>query len=188
MMVKFCGMTNLKDVLIAVDLGVDFVGFVFYEKSKRFVKYEKVREIIKNIKGNVKTVGVFVEQSDSEIKNTMDFCGLDYAQVYRDIDGIDSIRVYRIKNELPDTKRDGLILFDSYTKTIGGSGISFDVGLLKDFKRKDRLFVAGGISVYNVESVMEMDVFGVDLVSSIESYPGKKDVNKMKEFLRIVKG
>ncbi len=188
MFVKFCGMTNLDDVLCAVDFGVDFVGFVFYEKSKRFVTYEKAKSIIKNVDADVKKVGVFVEQNDKEIEYAVDFCQLDYAQVYRDVENIETIRAYRIKESLPVSAADGLILFDSYTKSIGGSGVSFDLDLIANFEHKNRLFVAGGVSLDNVESVIDLDVFGVDLVSSIEAYPGKKDEKKMKEFLKVVKG
>lgn len=188
MKVKFCGMTNLDDALAVVDLGVDFVGFVFYPKSKRFISYDQARDIIKNINDSVKTVGVFVEQDEKEIKATMEYCGLDYAQVYHDFSGFDSIRVYRVADRLPAVKSDGLILFDSYTKSIGGSGISFDKNLIRNVDYKDRLFIAGGISLNNIEEIVDIDPFGVDLVSSIEAYPGKKDVKKMKEFMKIVKG
>ena len=188
MFVKFCGMTNLDDVLCAVDLGVDFVGFVFYEKSKRFVTYEKVKNIVESLTADVKKVGVFVEQNDEEIEYAMDFCQLDYAQVYRDVENIKTIRAYRIKESLPESIADGLILFDSYTKSIGGSGVSFDLDLIENFEHKNRLFVAGGVSLDNVESVIDLNVFGIDLVSSIEAYPGKKDKKKMEEFLKAVKG
>ncbi len=187
MKVKFCGMTNKEDVYFAADSGVDFVGFVFYEKSKRFINYESVRDITQKVKNNVKKVGVFVEQTDKQIKEAMDFCLLDYAQVYRNVKGVDTIYVYRIKDRLPENVADGLILFDSYTKSIGGSGVSFDISLLDDFKYKNRLFVAGGVSERNISDIAKKGVFGVDLVSSIEAYPGKKDRGKMKSFMEVVR-
>jgi len=188
MKIKFCGMTNLDDALAAVDLGVDFVGFVFYPKSKRFISYDKVKDIIKNINDSVKTVGVFVEQDEKEIKTAMEYCRLDYAQVYHDFQGFNSIRVYRVAGRLPAVKSDGLILFDSYTKSVGGSGIAFDKSLIKNVDYKNRLFIAGGIGINNIDEIVDIDPFAVDLVSSIEAYPGKKDIKKMKEFMKIVKG
>ncbi len=188
MKVKFCGMTNAEDVSAAVELGVDFVGFVFYEKSKRFVTYEQVRTITESINSDIKKVGVFVEQSNEEIKKAVEFCNLDYAQVYKTVEGVDTIRVYRIKDEPPKDISDGLILFDSYTKSIGGSGVSFDLSLLKNFEHKNRLFVAGGINIDNVTFIAQLNVFGVDLVSSIEAYPGKKDIKKMEDFMKVVRG
>ncbi len=187
MKIKMCGMTNLEDVLCAVDLGVDFVGFVFYEKSKRFIGYEETKKIIDKVNSNIKKVGVFVEQSDKEILDVVNFCSLDYAQVYRQVEGVNTIVVYRIRNKLPKNVDRGFVLFDSYTKLMGGSGISFDVEIVKNFNFKDRLFVAGGVSVNNIERIAEFGVFGVDLVSSIEQYPGKKDKRKMEDFMRIVR-
>jgi phosphoribosylanthranilate isomerase len=186
--VKFCGMTNLEDALYAVDLGVDYVGFVFYPKSKRAIEYKKAKSIIENIKGRVKTVGVFVEQNSDEVRKTVSFCGLDYAQVYSNVEGVDTIRVYRIADSLPDKVSYGFVLFDSCTKSVGGSGVGFDWELIKGCNYIDRLFLAGGVSFDNVSQAKELGVYGVDLVSSIEKYPGKKDLDKMKEFIRIVKG
>ncbi len=188
MKVKFCGMTNAEDVSAAVDLGVDFIGFVFYEKSKRFVTYEEVRKITDGINGDVKKVGVFVQQTDKEIKKAVEFCNLDYAQVYKPVEEVNTIRVYRIKDELPKGISNGLILFDSFTKSIGGSGVSFDLNLLKKFEYRSRLFVAGGVNIDNVVSIARLHVFGVDLVSSIEAYPGKKDIKKMEDFMKVVRG
>jgi phosphoribosylanthranilate isomerase len=79
--IKMCGMTNLEDCLNAVNLGVDFIGFVFYTKSVRYVTPEMVREISERINGEAKTVGVFVEETENEIDRLVDFCHLDFAQI-----------------------------------------------------------------------------------------------------------
>ncbi|WP_035588956.1 phosphoribosylanthranilate isomerase [Hippea jasoniae] len=188
MRVKFCGMTNLEDVGFAAKLGVDFVGFVFFKKSKRFVEPEKVKQILSRLHTKVKTVGVFVGQSKDEIVDIMNYCMLDFAQVYEDFDLPNAIRVYRIKDKLPDVKKDGFILFDCYVDSFGGAGKSFNWDLLDDVDFKDRLFVAGGINAQNVLKLKEMGVFGVDLVSSIEEYPSKKSFKKMEEFMKAVRG
>jgi len=188
MKVKFCGMTNYEDVKSAIDLGVDFVGFVFYEKSKRYVSFEEAKEIVDKVKGEVKTVGVFFGYDKTAVVKGFNFCRLDYAQVYEDLNGIPTIRVYRIKDKLPDKVQDGLVLFDVYTEKGGGSGKSFNWGLLKSCLYRDRLFVAGGVDSDNVVFLKSLGVFGVDLVSSIEEYPGKKSFSKMKEFMEVVRG
>ncbi len=187
MMVKFCGMTNIEDVMCAVDLGVDYVGFIFYRGSERYVAPETVKDIVERVYGLVKTVGVFVEEDENQIKEIMHFCSLDYAQVYRDMCGLRDIRVYRIRDELPSVRDEGLLLFDSFTPSIGGSGVSFNVELVKDVDYKDRLFVAGGVDCSSVGYLMELGVYGVDLVSSIEAYKGKKDHMKMERFVKIVR-
>jgi len=188
MKVKFCGMTNYEDVKNAIDLGVDFVGFVFFKKSKRYVSFEKAKEIIDRVRGDVKTVGVFFGHDRETILKAFEFCGLDYAQVYGDVKGVPTIRVYRIKDKLPDKVQDGLLLFDVYTQEGGGSGKSFNWDILKGFPYKNRLFVAGGVNADNVEFLKKLDVFGVDLVSSVEERPGKKSFSKMKEFMEVIRG
>ena len=188
MKVKFCGMTNYEDVKSAIDLGVDFVGFVFYERSKRYVSFEEAKRIVDRVKGEVKTVGVFFGCDKETILKAFDFCGLDYAQVYEDLEGIPTIRVHRIKDRLPDRIQNGLVLFDVYTEKGGGSGKSFSWELLRSCSCKDRLFIAGGVNVNNVKFLNDLGVFGVDLVSSIEEYPGKKSFLKMKEFMEVIRG
>lgn len=187
--VKFCGMTNLEDCKKAVDLSVDFVGFVFYEKSPRYVAPPTVREIVEKLGGNVKTVGVFVDMSDGAIQDTMDHCRLTYAQVYRDVPMPNRIRVVRIGASLPDEPLDdeGLILFDSYSEGFGGSGRSFDFSVLRGFKGLDHAFVAGGVNIDNVDDILRLKPFGIDLVSSIEKQKGKKDHRKMEEFMTKVR-
>ncbi len=145
--VKFCGMTNLDDCLAAIDLGVDFIGFVFYEKSARYVTPRAVHAITKRIGGQVKTVGVFVDQNEDEINHLLAFCGLDFAQIYHPVDGIENrITVYRVKDKAPEVHEGGLVLFDSHSEGFGGSGTSFDVGLLGGHPALKRAFVAGGIA------------------------------------------
>ncbi len=183
MYVKFCGMTNLEDVFASLDLGVDFVGFVFYKKSPRYINAQDVRKIIQKIPTNIKSVGVFVEESQEEIELIMNYCGLKYAQVYRDFSIQNAIRVYRIDDCLPDKVSDGLILLDSNTPSIGGSAKRFNWSILENFKYIERAFVAGGVSADNIFDIKRFEPYGVDLVSSIEAYPGKKDYVKMKNFI-----
>jgi phosphoribosylanthranilate isomerase len=185
--IKFCGMTNLDDCMRAVDLGVDFLGFVFYKRSRRAVTPGRVRRIVDKLAGKAASVGVFVEESDREIGHIAGYCGLDYAQVYRPSAIPDSIRACRVGVSLPDTPEDGLILFDSYTPAVGGAGRRFDLGLLKDCKALGRAFIAGGIDLENVGEALRMQPFGIDLVSSIEASPGRKDRVKMEKFMEKVR-
>ena len=187
--IKFCGMTNEDDCKKAVDLSVDFVGFVFYEKSPRYVSPSKVGQIVEKLGGRIGTVGVFVEENDAGIAAIMDHCGLDYAQVYRRTTIPRRIRAIRVGDRLPDIPSDdeGLILFDSLSEGYGGSGKSFDVQLLQGFEALDRTFVAGGVSIANVGAILGLKPFGIDLVSSIEVCKGKKDHRKMEEFMKTVR-
>ena len=185
--IKICGMTNLEDCLAAVDLGVDFIGFVFYRKSDRYVAPGPVRAMIERFQGKIRTVGVFVEETEDEIDELMDFCMIDFAQVYNGGSGPDRISAYRVDNSIPDVKDDGLVLFDSYSQGFGGSGKPFDIRLLKDHNALGRAFIAGGIDEENVGNVIALKPFGVDLVSSIEECKGKKDLLKMQRLVNKIR-
>ena len=185
--IKICGMTNLEDCLTAIDLGVDFIGFVFYKKSARYVAPEMVREISERINGKAKTVGVFVEETEDEIDRLVDFCHLDFTQVYNRTAKDKQIIVYRVKDHLPEVAANGLVLFDSYSEGFGGSGTPFDVNLLKDHSALGRAFIAGGINEVNVHYALDLKPFGIDLVSSVESEKGKKDPFKMERLVKKVR-
>jgi len=186
--IKVCGMTNLDDCLKAQELAIDFLGFVFYVRSKRCVTPQQVREITAELRPPVRTIGVFVEEGDEEIGRIIDYCRLDLAQVYRESALPNAIRAFRIADRLPRTlPREGLMLFDSYTDGFGGSGHAFDRGLLSRGAFLDRAFIAGGISEQNVGDVLSLTPFGLDLVSSLEACPGKKDHDKMERFVRQVR-
>jgi phosphoribosylanthranilate isomerase len=185
--IKFCGMTNLEDCQVAIDLGVDFLGFVFYRESKRYVPPERVRGIAEMVSGRVKTVGVFVEETENEIDRMVDFCHLDFAQVYGRAARDNRISVYRIKDRAPDVVREGLVLFDSCSTGFGGSGVPFDIDLLEGHNALKRAFVAGGIDEDNVYRALALRPFGVDLVSAVESEKGKKDLLKMERFVKKVR-
>ncbi len=186
--IKVCGMTNLDDCLKGQELGIDFVGFVFYRHSKRCVTPQDVRKIIEGIGPSIDTVGVFVEESDEEMRRIVHYCGLGYAQVYRESALQETIRAFRVADSLPsDLPREGLMLFDSFTDTVGGSGQAFPLRLVAGGSFLDRAFIAGGINEHNVADVLRLKPFGVDLVSSLEAYPGKKDHEKMERFVKTVR-
>lgn len=187
--VKFCGMTNPDDCKKAVDLSVDFIGFVFYEKSPRYVTPAKSRLMVERLDGRIGTVGVFVDQDDREIMEILDFCHLDYAQVYRKTAIRNHIRAFRITDKLSGQLSDdnSFILFDSHTEGYGGSGKPFDFRILEGCTVLNRSFVAGGVNIGNVQDILRLQPFGVDLVSSIEAHKGKKDHRRMEHFMKTVR-
>ena len=185
--IKICGMTNIDDCRAALDLGVDFIGFVFYRKSRRYVPPARVREMNGLLKGSIKTVGVFVDESEAEVKEIVSFCGLDFAQVYRPMAVNGKISVSRVKDSAPEAEAQGLVLFDRDTDGFGGSGIPFEYELLKGHQALPRAFIAGGIDEKNVSRVLALDPYGIDLVSSVEARPGIKDRRKMKNLVSKVR-
>jgi len=201
--VKICGITNLQDAQAAVEAGCDALGFVFYRKSPRYITPWKTREIIGQLPKRVIKVGVFVNAKEKTIKNIAKLCGLDILQFH----GNESpefcqrfrhykiIKAFRIKNRI-DSKnilkyRTSAYLFDAFVKSRpGGTGRKFDWSLIRDIidDIKRPIFLSGGLTKDNVKvAIKVINPDWVDVSSSVEIGPGKKDRKKVKEFIEIVK-
>lgn len=188
--VKICGITNKEDALLSQDLGADFLGFILYEKSQRYISLEKALEIKSYIK--IPTVAVVVKKSREEIKTLLDY--FDFVQLHSDepCDYAISnrlIKVYRIMDNLPNIKPcwdNNLILFDTLSDKYGGTGKTFDWNILKTLKRD--FFVSGGLNEKNINNLLNtIKPYGVDVASGVEAYPGKKDPKKLEMFITSVK-
>lgn len=198
MQVKICGTTNLKDALLSVELGADALGFIFYEKSKRFVQYSAAEAIIKQLPNSVLKVGVFVNSTIEEVNSAADRIGISAVQLHGDETPLHTeqiekpvIKSFRVDNKfdfaLLDKYENCTFLLDnSFENEFGGTGKSFDWTLIPE-KLKDRIILAGGVSSKNIEEIFtHIKPQAVDLVSSVEKSPGKKDEEKLKEFFNIV--
>ena len=199
MRVKICGITNIEDALLCCDLGADALGFVFYEKSGRNIGVNAAGEIINKLPAFITKVGVFVEQLPVEIRSIAGNIGLNAVQLhdtYTETNFIDFpvqiIKVLRIKAGFDFSAIQGnkfQYLLDSYSENMpGGTGEKFNWELIPEsIKRK--IILAGGISVNNIKHVFEnIKPQAVDLSSSLESAPGRKDKDKLIEFFNVVNG
>ena len=198
--VKICGMTNLKDVKVAVDGGVDAVGFIFYKKSPRSVTMQAVRKIVLELPPFVDSVGVFVNETAEQINKIADRCNLDRVQLHgnespsfckkirrrvikairvKDIQSLKKLSDYPVSSFLLDTFSE-----DQY----GGTGKVFDWNLAYPAKKYGPIILAGGLTPINVhQAIQRIQPYGVDVCSGVESQPGIKDHKKMKAFLKNVK-
>lgn len=200
--VKICGITNLQDALAAVNAGCDALGFIFYKKSPRYIAPAEAAELIRQLPKGMVKIGVFVNSSEKTIKRIAKFCRLDMLQLH----GNESvkfcqkfkdhkvIKVFRIKERLDLEKilkyRTFAYLFDTYRKdSIGGTGKKFDWGVLKYLPCiKQPIFLSGGLSKDNVlEAIKTVHPDWIDASSSLESSPGKKNLRRVKEFIRVAK-
>ena len=189
MRLKICGITCQEDAARAEALGADYLGFVFAKASPRCISTAHAAEIISTLQ-HVNTVGVFVEHTDEEISQIMHTCHLDFAQVYREITltGIKVIRGISVSTAEPLTPKflspADFLLYDTYDPhKKGGTGKSFAWQVLP--KDLSRAFVAGGINETNVRTLIEhYHPYGIDLSSSVEAYPGKKDPKKLERFFK----
>jgi phosphoribosylanthranilate isomerase len=211
--VKICGITNLEDALTAVEAGADALGFVFYEKSPRNVDPETVREIVEALPTEVDRVGVFVNQSEDSICAVAEQAGLSAIQMHGhnedphvadlvvarrpDLKIVAGISMRQPSPESwammwrPDVVHAFLVDSGDSSKH-GGTGETFDW----QARRKSveviaslgRVVVAGGLTRANVaQAVSTLKPWGVDVSSGVESSPGKKDPEKVKAFVTVVR-
>ena len=211
--VKICGMTNLEDALVAVEAGADAVGFVFYEKSPRYVTVETAREIVAKLPSKVEKVGVFVNQPPERVSAMADDAGLTAVQFHGDeyrspeqysvggkvffgVPMVEILRELRGQNGffgLPQFPKASGILLDSGTQEQrGGTGKPFAWGeahaFVSGLKRLYPVVIAGGLTPSNVGWAAEfLKPWGVDVVSGVEASPGKKDPEKVRAFVRAVR-
>jgi phosphoribosylanthranilate isomerase len=199
--VKICGITCREDALMAVEAGADALGFVFYEESPRFVNPQKAAAIIRELPPFVHTVGLFVNEEADQVNWSADFCGLDLVQLHGEEDpefclGVNRrvIKAFRIKDStsLAGIKRYHVAgyLLDAWSPLAhGGTGLTFEWDLAKSTGIADRLILAGGLTPENVaEAVRTVIPYAVDCSSGVESTPGRKDPDKVREFVRRAKG
>jgi phosphoribosylanthranilate isomerase len=198
--VKVCGMTSLKDALVAVEEGADAVGFIFYKKSPRSVTMKIVREIVLELPPFVDTVGVFVDESAVQINKIADYCNLDIIQLHGDESPTfckrirrKVIKAFRIKDmqsvkKISSFQVSGFLL-DTFSENLhGGTGKVFDWNLVLPAKKFGPVIMAGGLTPNNVQqAVRQVRPYGVDVCSGVESEPGIKDHKKLRAFLKNAK-
>jgi phosphoribosylanthranilate isomerase len=193
--VKICGITNLADASLAVELGASALGFIF-APSPRQMTPQKVCKIIRAIPPFVKTVGVFVNEETTAIREVKQHCGLDLVQLHGDEspDLCDELMPYaikalRVKDEscLPTSRayhgKVRALLLDTYSREkVGGTGKTFDWNLAIKIKEIGiPIILAGGLGPSNINlAIQTVNPYAVDLNSGIEEYPGKKDPALMK--------
>jgi phosphoribosylanthranilate isomerase len=209
--IKICGIKTLKDALAAIDSGADYLGFNFYPKSVRFIEKNACAEITSVLKRqhpNIKLVGVFVNSSVEEIKDILDTCSLDLAQLHGDetpemlasFNGkaFKAIRLSSsesfdpsvpLRESVTESVDSPAMLIDAAVKGIyGGSGVTADWTAAAELAKKYPLLLAGGLTPENVaDAVSQVRPWGVDVASGVESAPGEKDAGKMSAFVKAVK-
>jgi len=199
--VKICGITNLNDGLSAAEAGADVLGFVFYEKSPRFVSLEAAAGIIRRLPPWVLKAGVFVNAPEQLVSRTIQECGLNLLQFHGEESpeyclqfGLMSMKAFRVRDaaSLQDLRRyqTDAWLLDAYAPGIpGGTGDTFNWSLAAEARQWGRpVFLAGGLTPENVSlAVRQVRPYGVDVSSGVEATPGRKDAAKVKAFIQAAK-
>ncbi len=198
--VKICGITILEDALYAADCGADALGFIFYPKSPRFVEITRAKEIISKLPPFITNVGVFVNESIENIVNIVHECNINIVQLHGDETPeycskvpMKVIKAIRIKDEdslkqIAEYKTSTFLL-DAYSEdSYGGTGKIFNWNLAIKAKGYGRIILSGGLTHDNVrEAIEKFKPYGVDVSSGVEEREGKKDKEKVKEFIKRVR-
>lgn len=197
---KICGITNLEDALASIEAGADALGFIFYKKSPRYINPSTASKIIKHITKEIKTVGVFVNESRYNIQEIIMETGINVLQLHGDESPEDcrysNAEVWkgvRINSEselstLNKFKVDAFV-FDAFHPDIyGGTGTVCDWDIVKVAAKIHKILLSGGLNPENViDAITRVNPFGVDVNSGVESSPGKKDVRKIKQLFESLK-
>ncbi len=203
--VKICGITNLEDALLSAELGADALGFNFYPPSPRYVRQEQIRAILEELPANILTIGVFVDADLDFVEHVVRTTGLtavqlhgsesaEFARKLKQNTNAAVIKAFRISdafNAEHFLQFDvDAILLDAYSpKMYGGTGETFDWEVARQVRSVfPKMYLAGGLSPANVKrAITEVDPFGVDVCSSVESFPGKKNPELLKRFIAEAK-
>ena len=201
--IKICGIKNLEDALFCVKEGVDALGFIFYPKSKRFIKPIEARNIVKKLPCFMNKVGVFIDSPKEKVLRIADFVGLDTLQFH----GSESpgyCREFRkrfkvIKTFFSNTQGltsliskyqvDGILLDIPLENKEIFPQASLDSAIIRTLVGKfNYLILSGGLTVENVGYfVRRFKPYGVDVARGVEKYPGKKDKSLIKKFIGEIK-
>jgi phosphoribosylanthranilate isomerase len=199
--VKICGITNPADAQVAVEAGADALGFIFYDRSPRFIPVKNAVEISRALPPYTLRVGVFVNPSEELVQRAIDECGLNLLQFHGDEPpefctqfGLMSMKAFRIRDagslrELSKYQTDAWLLDAYASDTLGGTGEKFNWDLAVEAQKPGKpVFLAGGLTPENVaEAIQQVRPFGVDVSSGVESSPGKKDHAKVRAFINVAK-
>jgi phosphoribosylanthranilate isomerase len=201
--VKICGITRVEDAELAVRLGADALGLVFYPASKRAVTVAQAQAVRHRLSAFVALTGLFVNADSAEInavlaqvridclqfhgEETPEFCasfGMPYMKAIRVRQGLDVVALAAQYHHA------SAILLDSYDPhQAGGTGLSFDWAVARDCVQRCGvpIVLAGGLTAQNVAAaIKEVQPYAVDVSSGVESVPGLKCPDKMQAFFKEV--
>lgn len=204
MRVKVCGLTDKTNMDELVKSHLNYMGFIFYSKSKRSVIN---KEVAKRKYSGIKKVGVFVNESIEKVIELVNECELDVVQLHATETPtyceelkktkIEIIKAFSIDDSfdfattLPYKNIVNYFLFDTRGKNYGGNGVKFEWDKLEEYDGLTPFFLSGGIGVEDVlriKAIKNKQLVGVDINSQFEIEPGKKNLVKVNEFISQIRG
>ncbi|PVZ71690.1 phosphoribosylanthranilate isomerase [Pelagibaculum spongiae] len=200
--IKICGITRDQDAQVAVESGADALGFVFFEKSKRYVSVEQAAAIIDQLPGHVTPVGLFVNAQTAFVQSLLDrwpgllpqfhgdespeFCEQFNHPYLRAVRMKPDVDLHQIAKMHPNAQA---LLLDAFKPgEYGGTGETFDWSQIPDQLAKP-IILAGGLNPQNVSLALgSSKLYGVDVSGGVEASAGKKDPQLVRQFIQGVKG
>ncbi|TND09159.1 MAG: phosphoribosylanthranilate isomerase [Bacteroidetes bacterium] len=206
MKIKICGLRETDDILSLGGAGADYLGFIFFQGSPRCAAYTLDAEILKLLPRTIRKTGVFVDASAEEILETAEQYGLDAIQLHGEEtpefcaalrERFRVIKAFRIGEDFdfdgqtsPYLESCDLFLFDAAGSNPGGNGLRYNWDMLMQYTNYLPFFVSGGIAAHHAADLLRLEhpqLYGCDINSRFEIYPGKKNVEHIKRFIRSVK-
>jgi len=203
MKVKVCGMRDFQNIFEIVAARPDYLGFIFYTGSKRYVGNELSRSMLEAIPERIMKTGVFVNSTYDDIIRSVRAVQLNMIQLHGDEpvsfcerlkkSNVPIIKAFRIDSEFdfetlaPYSEACQYFLFDTQTDAYGGSGQKFDWSQLDAYKGTTPFFLSGGISINDIEKIKQLNhpkLHAVDVNSQFEIVPGLKNVELVKRFIK----
>jgi phosphoribosylanthranilate isomerase len=202
--IKVCGMKDPDNIRQVIELKPQYIGFILYEKSPRYVSIDDVAELVKLIPGSVKKVGVIVNEPFANALKIIKSGFFDMIQLHGDetsayckklSEYIEIIKAFRISESLPQnissfqpycTK----FLFDTAGNDFGGTGKKFDHQVLDNYSYQTKYFLSGGVSPSDADYIRSLDktgMAGIDLNSRFEITQGIKDIRLLKKFISKIR-
>ena len=197
--IKICGNTRKEDVGLAVELGVDLLGFIF-GPSKRQITVEDAQPLVADLPSTIERVGVFVDEPSEVIARAIEACHLTAVQIYRPVTpedrqlGVTLIPALRVRNgeDMNSLRFEATDhpLLDTWAQetTGGGTGQTWDWTRASRLARRYPILVSGGLNPQNVrDAVSQLQPWGVDVCSGVEAEPRRKDHAKLRAFVAAVR-
>ena len=201
--IKICGVTNVKDARVCAELGADMIGFNFYPQSPRYIEPEIAGQIVERMPRSAHAVGIFVDASADEIRNTAKRAGIESVQLHGDFSPEtcrDLAREFRVIRAFRTDARfqpeeagafpDCDVLLDAHHVELrGGTGLTCDWPTARATLPFARfLILSGGLNAQTVgQAIATVAPHAVDVCSSVERAPGVKDYRTIEKFIAAVR-
>ncbi len=199
-------MREKENIQRLIELNPDYIGFIFYEKSQRFVGENFDPSITEMIPDTIQKVGVFVNSPADYVLSKVKKYGLGYVQLHGTEDvkycselknsGVKIIKMFSVDENFDFSVIDVFSkyceypLFDTKTPLFGGSGKKFNWNILKKYTCHKPFFLSGGIAPDDIKKILQLThsaLHALDINSKFELYPGKKDINLIQPFIQKIR-